>query len=417
MKIINKLNEGILSDRISALEEILSYHNAVREINEHDVNNHIHTFYSFSPYSPTHAAYSAYQAGLSVAGIIDHDTVAGIKEFHDASDLLGIASTAGVELRVKFDTFNRRINNPDQNNVMYMVAHAIPEESIASFDVFLKPYRDNREKRNRLIVDKVNRLIASSDIVLDYKRDVQSISKVEEGGTVTERHILFALAQKLLHHFTDMNQLIDYVSQTFEIKVSKKQRALLLSKNNDLLLYDILGVIKSNTSKFFIPATDELPDAKEYVAFAKAHGAIPAYPYLGDVVESVTGDKRAQTFEDAFLEELIIALKEIGVPAIAYMPTRNTEEQIDRIHALAHKYHMIEISGEDINSPRQSFNCSAYQYPKHHHLIDSAWALVAHEKLYKKNPEDGLLGNTYQHMSISERIKFFSSYARKEALK
>ena len=47
---------------------------------EKDVNNHIHTQYSFSPYSPTAAAWFAWQAGLCTAGIIDHDSVAGAKE-------------------------------------------------------------------------------------------------------------------------------------------------------------------------------------------------------------------------------------------------------------------------------------------------------------------------------------------------
>ena len=49
-----------------------------------DVNNHIHTQFSFSPYSPTAAAWFAWQAGLCTAGIIDHDSVAGAKEFLEA---------------------------------------------------------------------------------------------------------------------------------------------------------------------------------------------------------------------------------------------------------------------------------------------------------------------------------------------
>ena len=49
------------------------------------INNHIHTTYSFSPYSPTAAVYAARMEGLCTAGIIDHDTIAGAKEFLEAA--------------------------------------------------------------------------------------------------------------------------------------------------------------------------------------------------------------------------------------------------------------------------------------------------------------------------------------------
>lgn len=42
-----------------------------------DVNNHIHTTYSFSPYSPTAAVYFARLAGLCTCGLMDHDSIAG----------------------------------------------------------------------------------------------------------------------------------------------------------------------------------------------------------------------------------------------------------------------------------------------------------------------------------------------------
>ena len=52
------------------------------------VNNHIHTTYSFSPYSPTKALYMAWQNGLKTAGIMDHDSVGGAKEFLKAAEII-----------------------------------------------------------------------------------------------------------------------------------------------------------------------------------------------------------------------------------------------------------------------------------------------------------------------------------------
>lgn len=413
MNIIKSLNSATKKERLRALNDILSTQKNKPKQKDNDVNNHIHTFYSFSPYSPTHAAYSAYMAGLSVSGIIDHDTVSGIKEFHEAADRIGLSATGGAEVRVKFPVFNKTINNPDQKGVMYMVAHGIPQKNIQAFSNYLQPFRAHREQRNILIVSKLNDLLEPSGIHLDYETDVRSLSKASEGGSVTERHILFAVAKHLMSQIDDFEKRFNIISHTFGINMTDKQKALLSNPDNDLLLYDLLGVLKTNTSKFFIPATDELPDAQSFVAFAKSHGAIPAYAYLGDVLESVTGDKRTQKFEDDYLETLLIALKKIGVPALAYMPTRNTQSQIKRLQSLAKTYQFIEISGEDINSPRQSFNCDAYQNPTHKHLIDSAWALVGHEALYKQDSEKGLLGKYFEHLTIEERIKHFSTYARK----
>ena len=48
---------------------------------EDHINNHIHTTFSFSPYSPTAAAWRARAEGLCTAGIIDHDSLGGNREF------------------------------------------------------------------------------------------------------------------------------------------------------------------------------------------------------------------------------------------------------------------------------------------------------------------------------------------------
>ncbi|MBQ0111165.1 MAG: PHP domain-containing protein, partial [Oscillospiraceae bacterium] len=77
------------------------------------VNNHIHTTYSFSPYSPTKAVYMAFCAGLKTAGIMDHDSIAGAKEFIKAGEIAGISTTVGLEVRVKMNGskfFDRRYN-------------------------------------------------------------------------------------------------------------------------------------------------------------------------------------------------------------------------------------------------------------------------------------------------------------------
>ena len=70
------------------------------------------------------------------------------------------------------------------------------------------------------------------------------------------------------------------------------------------------------------------------IALADKIGAVSAYAYLGDVGDSVTGDKKPQKFEDDYLDELFDVLKELKFNAVTYMPSRNTHEQLDRVRAL-----------------------------------------------------------------------------------
>ena len=96
---------------------------------------------------------------------------------------------------------------------------------------------------------------------------------------------------------------------------------------------------------------------------------------------SVTGDKKAQKFEDDYLDELVAVIKEYGFDAITYMPTRNTAEQLDRLTKLCEEHGFFQISGEDINSPRQSFRCKALDDPAFGHLIDATYTLIGYETM------------------------------------
>ena len=81
-ELIKKLNGGTAESRLAALKELFEKMTDKPARRDNDANNHIHTIYSFSPYSPTKAAYMAYMAGLTSAGIMDHDSLSGVEEFN-----------------------------------------------------------------------------------------------------------------------------------------------------------------------------------------------------------------------------------------------------------------------------------------------------------------------------------------------
>ncbi|MFA6947607.1 MAG: PHP domain-containing protein [Eubacteriales bacterium] len=347
------------------------------------VNNHIHTTYSFSPYTPAQAVQAAKRNGLTTAGIMDHDSSGGAKEFIAAGEHIGMPVTCGIECRVHMSNTRlngRRINNPDQNSVAYVAMHGIPHQNIDNVNDWLAPYRAHRNERNDKMCLRITELVRPFGLELDFERDVMPISNFAVGGSVTERHILFALAKKITARFPNPADVVEYLRGEMGLPISAKQEKMLLEADPKFYEYDILGLLKGNmVEKFYIPATDECPDVRDFIDMVRTYGGISAYAYLGDVGESVTGDKKAQKFEDDYINELFEVIREVGFDAVTYMPTRNSAAQLDLIMRLCEKNGFFQISGEDINSPRQSFVCPAYENPKFDHLVTAAHTLIEYE--------------------------------------
>lgn len=377
--ILEKLNASTPEARLENLRELMKTADFPPVVREY-VNNHIHTIYSFSPYSPTAAVFAARAEGLSTCGIVDHDSIAGAREFIEAGKIVGIPTTVGMECRVRMtgtSLENKRTNNPDQTGVSYMTLQAVPHRNIERLNDYFAPLRAIRLDRSRKMVANANERLATSGISLDFDRDVLPLSQYANGGTVTERHISLALAKKLISTGNSASIL-----ENAGAKLTSRDCEKLASLDPDdkMSEYSVLGVIKSAfISQIFVPATDECPTIEETVRLAAQVDAILCYAYLGDVTSSVTGDKAAQKFEDDYLDELFSELERLHVRAVTYMPTRNTAAQLSRVRALCEKYHMTQVSGEDINSPSQSFAIKAMEKPEFSNLIDSTWTLIAHE--------------------------------------
>ena len=394
---LEQLNAPERSLRLAALRSLKSAYDAaglpVLQASR-DVNNHIHTSYSFSPYSPAKAVWMAARAGLATAGIMDHDSISGAREFIEAGRIIGLPTTIGAECRVslaKTSLAGRRINNPDQSSVAYVAMHGIPHSQIDAVAAFFAPIQAARGQRNRAMTLRLNQLLAPAAISLDYERDILPLSAAADGGEVTERHLLFAVARRLLDRFGPGGQLISFLTETLQMPVSVQARQQLSDPENPHVAYDLLGVLKSDlVEKCYIDATDECPPIADLAAFTREHGIILAYAYLGDVTSSVTGDKKAQAFEDCYLDELFAVLQETGFNAVTYMPSRNTRDQLVRLREHCEQAGFFQISGEDINQPRQAFVCTAMRDPLFANLYDAAWALIGHERLATDNLESGM---------------------------
>ncbi len=384
IEILNKLNAPTAEERLANLKEVLKDTVFPPMVPQY-INNHIHTTYSFSPYSPTAAVYAARMEGLCTAGIIDHDSISGAREFLEAAKIVDIPVTIGMEARVNMDGTRlegRRTNNPDQIGISYMTIQSVPHDQIDVLTEFFKPYQQARHKRNRQMIEKINNLLPG--VALDYDADVLPLSMAHENGGVTERHLMYALAFKLVQQVGKGQAMIEKL-QSLGLTLSDKQCSQMMDTQYPFYEYDLLGILKSAfVPKIYVDATDECPKLKDMVDICQKVDAYLCYAYLGDVGDSVTGDKKAQKFEDDYLDDVFECLKEEGVKSVTYMPTRNTPAQLERLRNLCDQYGMFQISGEDINTPRQSFVIKAMENPLFSNLIDATWKLIEHENEQEK---------------------------------
>ncbi len=421
--LIQKLYDPDPQVRIEAVKDLRAAKDRAEFFFPHaadDINSHIHTKYSFSPYTPSAAVFKSMEAGLATCGIMDHDSVGGVREFSEAGRILGIPTTQGCEVRVSLkDTFleNRRINNPDQDGVAYLAFHGIPDSAIDATEAFLEPIKMARLERNKQMVDRLNGIISKPELYIDFDLDVLQASLFETGGEITERHLLYALSKKLIEFKGKGPELTAFVIEKLGLPMSDSVKEQLDNPDNPYYDYDLLGLFKGYyVSSFYVDATDECPPIREVVDFANRHGIVLAYPYLGDVTASVTGDKAAQAFEDSYLDQLFPFLQGLGFKALTYMPSRNSDEQIERLTALCEEFNFFQISGEDINQPRQKFICEAMRDPKFLHLTDAAWALIGHERAASKDLDDGIFSekSSAAYPALNDRILYFRQLALQE---
>lgn len=405
-------------ERLDALRELVVSETFPEWVAES--NNHIHTIYSFSPYTPAAAALGGRRAGLRVVGSVDHDSIEAAAEMTEACRILGMGSVTGFECRAFFEEdnkgsfSNRKLNNPDSYGISYLTVQGVPATARDVVAAWLAPKREARLKRTLAMAEAANKILVDLGLEpFDPQKDMVDISQYANGGGITERHLLSAMATALIRGFGKGDSLVKGL-ESMGVKIPAPLAATLGDEENPHLMYDLLGVLKAEyLDRIYIQPTDELPTAREVVEFADSIGALAAYAYLGDVAASPTGDKKAEKFEDEFLDELFVSLEEKGFRAVTYMPPRNTPEQIARFHDLAVKHGMLEISGVDINQPRQSFNAPELRRPEFADLNEATWAMVAHEALATVDPELHLLGKTrLTPERLAERIAEYAPLGR-----
>lgn len=372
----------------------------------------VHTYYSFSPYSPALAAYMAYTNGNRCVAISDHDTLSGAEEFCRAAEMLGMECCAGLQLRARFYEDKKRwLNNFYEQDVGFVAVRGIPSSEWSVANKELAETRTKRADRDRRMVEKFNERIKKHGITINFEKDVKPLSKYQDGGSITERHILYAFAEKLVKKFRTAEEITQFIENNLKIKIEEEFKPALSDIANPYFVYDLVACLKHEVKFFYVPA-DDVPPVEKVVDFAHRHGALLTYTYSGEVRRVYEGEEVVFSLEDAYLEELISDLGKLGFDAVEYIPSLVSAERAERLSTLVKQNGMFVLPCTDINSPRQRFVPDGLD--DNAELVRNLWAVVGHGKSTGYDISDGI--NTEKSKAknpeLEARLKLYAEVGK-----
>lgn len=312
------------------------------------VNIHCHTFFSYNTYgySPTKFAWLARKAGLAVVGTTDFDVLDALDEFRAACRLLGLKGCSGLETRVYVPEFSTRvINSPGEPGISYHMGVGFPSSTVpASQRKFLRGLKETAQKRNRDLMQRVNRHL--SPIELDYEQDVLTLTPA---GNATERHICLAYARKARDRFgATSDKLAEFWSQ----KLDADARKLGLPEERDLLNTIRAKTMKRGGGGYVQPDSGSFPLMADTNRFILAAGGMPVHTWLDGTSDG-----------EQAIEELLDVAISMGAVAINVIPDRNYTpgapdqkvKNLYRVVEAAQRRHLVVVEGTEMNSPGQKF--------------------------------------------------------------
>lgn len=131
---------------------------------------HNHSTASDGTFTPAQVAEEAVRVGLSAVALTDHSTVAGLPEFIQSAEALGIEAVPGIEFSVDYD-----------NKELHMLALFVREENYSFINEMLETANKNSEQNKRDLVARLNRR--------GYDLNYDEIREKAHGVNINRAHI------------------------------------------------------------------------------------------------------------------------------------------------------------------------------------------------------------------------------------
>ena len=151
------------------------------------IDFHTHSTASDGSDSPSALLHAAVRAGLTAVALTDHDTVSGLAEFLDAARGQSAAGVPGVELSTML--YHKEIH----------ILGLFIDPTSSALNHFLEAARENRNLRNRTMLEKLN--------AIGYEITLEELYQRARGESIGRPHVAEVLVEK--GYFHDVQEAFD----------------------------------------------------------------------------------------------------------------------------------------------------------------------------------------------------------------
>lgn len=330
--------------------------------------------YSGFEFSPSMVAYKAYKTSHIATGLIDYATLSGAKEFIAAQKHFNGVYFIGTGIKSELD-----------GKKVALQAIGVPHGEIASFNKSLYAARVLKSKHVNFIREKINEKFGKYRLYLPL-----SLKIFKKAKGLGAEHVYCALAQKICEKFLTEEEIISFLNTELEFSLTEIETNKLSDKASTLYVSDLAEILRAHLG--LKDMREKTVSAKEFVANAKKHGAIPVAVYDGSTL-------------DMFLSRC----KKYGIKGVCLEPDKydvNPREFYDR----AIDCGLLPMARKVLDRPRKKPEFVFDDAETANLFKESALAVCGHEISASVNRADGLFSDKTiaQLPDLKSRIKLFS---------
>lgn len=266
---------------------------------------HNHTIFSDGDFTPEQMIRQAYEKGIRVIGITDHDTLAGLWDAVFAGNKHGIDVICGVEVSIRF-------KRSYFTGTLHLLCYFLPAK--LSDDGFVKEFNDilahgRGENLARARIHEINKIFGPGKASALLKRDMV---------------------------FEDISALSD--------NASRRHFALALEKTFGITDKDTINQIIGNASPAYLPSGIKLSSLADFIGqntmvVALAHPAAGSFPGPGHYKEVLPPVDIVERIMPEFIE--------IGLNGLEVYYPGHSKELVLLMKQWAQKYDLIMTGGSD----------------------------------------------------------------------
>lgn len=172
------------------------------------IDMHCHSTRSDGTFSPTEVVQKAYDKGVKVLSLSDHDTVLGLQEARQTAESLGMTLINGVEISCRHRVIGGYSKKPAQNEkVIHVLAYGFSD--IDKMHSKLSALQANRETRGYAMCERVATTFKLpideiwQDVLLQAKGNPQAVGRTHIAKVMADKGLVSDVQKAFTGYLAD----------------------------------------------------------------------------------------------------------------------------------------------------------------------------------------------------------------------